>query len=76
MKFLKELKARIIFLIHDRRAEYKFRVKDHEVTATFTDEPNKEIVSQIKDILLGDSHIRQTDTLDIKIKKKPKERER
>ena len=73
MKFIGILKAYIRYLDDDIRGEYSFKVKSHEVVATFAEKPNKEIFSRIKEILLGDSHIRQSDTPDIKLKKNIKE---
>ena len=66
----------IRYLDEDIRGEYCFKVKGHEVVATFAEKPNNDILPRLREILLGDSHIRQTDTPDVKIKKKPKERER
>ena len=73
---MKIIKWLFRYLMTDRRGEYTFYVKGHKVVANFTEEPNKELFPRIREILLGDSHIRQTDTPDIKIKKKSKERER
>ena len=73
MKYIGILKAYIRYLDEDIRGEYSFKVKGHEVVATFAEKPNKEIFSRIKEILLGDSHIRQSDTPDIKLKKNIKE---
>ena len=70
MKFIKCL---LYYLKTDRRGEYTFYVKGHKVVANFTEEPNTELFPRIKEILLGDSHIRQTDTPDIKLKKNIKE---
>ena len=57
----------------DNRGEYRFTVKGHEVVATFSEKPNKEILTRLKEILLGDSHIRQSDASGIKVKKNIKE---
>ena len=73
MKYIGILKEYIRYLDEDIRGEYSFKVKGHEVVATFAEKPNKEIFSRIKEILLGDSHIRQSDTPDIKLKKNIKE---
>ncbi len=73
MKYIGILKAYIRYHDEDIRGEYSFKVKGHEVVATFAEKPNKEIFSRIKEILLGDSHIRQSDTPDIKLKKNIKE---
>ena len=73
MKYIGILKAYIRYLDEDIRGEYSFKVKGHEITATFAEKPNKEIFSRIKEILLGDSHIRQSDAPDIKLKKNIKE---
>ena len=43
----------MIFVITDKSGEYKFNVKGHEISATFTDKPNKEILPRLKEILLG-----------------------
>lgn len=70
IEFIKWL---LYYLITDRRGEYTFYVKGHKVIANFTEEPNTELFLRIKEILLGDSHIRQTDTPDIKLKENIKE---
>ena len=57
----------------DIRGVYTFSVKGYEIIATFADKPNPEILPRIKEILLGDSHVRQSGTPDIKIKAKIKE---
>ena len=57
----------------DQRAEYRYSVKGYEVIALFAEKPNKEILTRVKEILLGDSHIRQSDAPDIKLKKNIKE---
>ena len=73
MNYIGILKAYIRYLDEDIRGEYSFKVKGHEVVATFTEKPNKEIFSRMKEILLGTSHIRQSDAPDIKLKKNIKE---
>ena len=73
MKYIGILNAYIRYLDEDVRGEYTFNIKVHEVVATFVEKPNKEIFSRIKEILLGDSHIRQSDTPDIKLKENIKE---
>ncbi len=73
---MKIIKWLFYYLKTDKRGEYTFYVKGHKVVANFTEKPNTELFPRIREILLGDSHIRQTDTPDIKIKKKSKERER
>lgn len=70
MKFIKWL---FYYLKTDKRGEYVFEVKGHKVIANFTEEPNKELFPRIREILLGDSHIRHTDTPDIKLKENTKE---
>lgn len=70
---IERLKAFWRFFETDQRAEYRYSVKGFEVIALFAEKPNKEIFSRIKEILLGDSHIRQSDALDIKLKKNIKE---
>ncbi len=69
----RKLKMFFYWLSTDNRGEYRFTVKGHEVIATFSEKPNKEIFSRMKEILLGTPHIRQSDTPDIKLKKKIKE---
>ena len=70
---MKIIKWMFYYLITDRRGEYVFEVKGHKVIANFTEEPNKELFPRIREILLGDSHIRQSDAPDIKLKKNIKE---
>ena len=53
MKVINMLKSFMIFVITDKSGEYKFSVKGHEISATFTDKPNKEILPRLKEILLG-----------------------
>ncbi len=55
MKVLKKLKVYLIYMLTDKRGEYKFHVNGREVEATFTDEPNPHIVPRLRDILLGDT---------------------
>lgn len=73
MKYIGILKAYIRYLDNDIRGEYSFKVKGHEVVATFTEKPNNEILPRLREILLGTSHIRQSDAPDIKLKKNIKE---
>ena len=73
MKYIDILKAYIRYLDDDIRGEYSFKVKGREVVATFAEKPNTDILPRLREILLGDSHIRQSDTPDIKLKKNIKE---
>lgn len=73
MKYIGILKAYIRYLDEDIRGEYSFIVKGHEVIATFAKKPNTDILPRLREILLGDSHIRQSDAPDIKLKKNIKE---
>ena len=73
MKYIGILKAYIRYLDDDIRGEYSFMVKGHEVVATFIEKPNTDILPRLREILLGDSHIRQSDAPDIKLKKNIKE---
>lgn len=73
MKYIRILKAYIRYLDDDIRGEYSFKVKGHEVVATFAEKPNNDILPRLREILLGDSHIRQSDTPDIKLMKNIKE---
>lgn len=73
MKFIEILKEYIRYLVNDIRGEYTFKVKGHEVVATFAEKPNINILPRLREILLGDSHIRQSDPPDIKLKKNIKE---
>lgn len=57
----------------DKRAEYRLKVKGHEVTATFTEKPNPDILPRLREILLGDSHIRQVSPAPYKMEKTKKE---
>ena len=66
--------CKIIYaFLFDIRAEYTFKVKGYEVTATFTDCPNRDLLPRLREILLGDSHIRQTSHAPCKMEKKRKE---
>ena len=73
MKYIGILKAYIRYLDEHIRGEYSFKVKGREVVATFAEKPNNDILPRIREILLGDSHIRQSDAPDIKLKKNIKE---
>ena len=73
MNIRSKLKIFFRWLCNDTRGEFRFTVKGHDVVATFSDKPNKEILTRLKEILLGDSHIRQSDAPDIKLKKNIKE---
>ena len=73
VKYIGILKACIRYLDDDIRGEYSFKVKGHEVVATFAEKPNNDILPRLREILLGDSHIRQSDTPDIKLMKNIKE---
>ena len=53
MKVINMLKTFMIFVITDKSGEYKFNVKGHEISATFTAKPNKGILPRLKEILLG-----------------------
>ena len=57
----------------DIRAEYTFKVKDYEVTASFAEHPNRDLLPRLREILLGDSHIRQESVSKCTIQKKSKE---
>ena len=61
------------FILTDIHGECVLNIKGVEVIATFAEKPNKEIFFRIKEILLGDSHIRQSDAPDIKLKENIKE---
>ena len=73
MNIRRKLKIFFHWLSTDTRGEFRFTVKGHEVVATFSDKPDNDILARLREILLGDSHIRQTDTSDIKLKKNIKE---
>ena len=73
MKYIGILKAYIRYIDEDIRGEFCFKVKGHEVVATFAEKPNTDILPRLREILLGDLHIRQSDTPDIKLKKNIKE---
>ena len=73
MRYIGVLKAYIRYLDEDIRGEYSFKVKGHEITATFAEKPNTDILPRLREILLGDSHIRQSDAPDIKLKENIKE---
>ena len=53
MKYIGILKAYIRYLDDDVRGEYSFKVKGHEVVATFAEKPNNDILPRLREILLG-----------------------
>ena len=59
--------------LSDIRAEYTFKVKGYEITATFAEKHNSDIMPRLREILLGDLHIRQTAPAPCKMEKKQKE---
>ena len=66
--------CRIIWaFLLETRAEYTFKVKGYEITATFAEKHNSDIMPRLREILLGDSHIRQTSPAPCKMGKKQKE---
>lgn len=73
LKFIGTLKAYVRYIDEDIRGEYTFNIKGHEVMATFAEKPNNDILPRLREILLGTSHIRQSDAPDIKLKKNIKE---
>ena len=73
LKIWKEIKAFLHWFETDVRGEYTFRIKGYEIIATFSEKPNNESLSRLREILLGDSHIRQNSTSDIKLNKNIKE---
>ncbi len=73
MKILSNLFSALICVLNDKSGEFKYTIADREITATFTDEPNKIIVRQLKNIILGKSHIRQKEEFDTTIKKNTEE---
>ena len=73
LNIIRKLKIFFQWLSTDNRGEYRFIVKGHEVVATFSEKPDKEILTRLKEILLGDSHLRQCDAPDIKLKANIKE---
>ena len=66
--------CRIIWaFLLETRAEYTFKVKGYEITATFAEKHNSDIMPRLREILLGDLHIRQTAPAPCKMEKKQKE---
>ena len=66
--------CRIIWaFLLETRAEYTFKVKGYEITATFAEKHNSDITPRLREILLGDSHIRQVSPAPCKMEKKQKE---
>lgn len=73
MKILNKLFSALICVLNDKSGEFKYTIADREITATFTDEPNKRIVRLLKSIILGESHIRQNKETNITIKENNEE---
>ena len=73
MQMLKRIKILICAILNDIRGEYTFNVNEHEITATFSEKRNNDLVNRLREILFGDPHIRQNVLDQGKIKKKIKE---
>ncbi len=62
-----------LYTMKDIRGEYVFYVDGCEITATFAEKRNDEIVPWLQEILFGAPHIRQKPSSDCRIKEKNKE---
>ena len=61
------------FILNDTSGSFVFNVDGHEITATFTEKRNDDLVPRLREILLGYPHIRHDTPSDSKIKKNIKE---
>ena len=73
MQMLKRIKILICEILSDIHGEYTFRVNGHEITATFSEKRNNDLVNRLREILFGGPHIRQNTLDQGKIEKKIKE---
>ena len=63
----------LLLILIDRRGEIVFYIDGCEITATFAEKRNDEIVPWLQEILFGAPHIRQKPSSDCRIKEKNKE---
>ena len=61
------------FILNDTSGSFVFNVDGHEITATFTEKRNDDLVPRLREILLGYPHIRHDTPSDSKIEKNIKE---
>lgn len=71
--FFRRLWKEFRFIINDTSGTFVFNVDGHEITATFTEKRNDDLVPRLREILLGYPHIRHDTPSDGKIKEKNKE---
>ena len=55
-----EIMKRAEFVLNDTHGEFKFNVDGHEVTATFSEKRNDDLVPRLKEILVGTPVVRET----------------
>ena len=68
-----EIMKRCSVLLSDIHGEYTFKVDGCEITATFSEEYNYDLLPRLKEILIENPHIRHEPTTDSRIKKNIKE---
>lgn len=67
------LREKFRFILNDTSGTFVFNVDGHEITATFAEERNDELLPRLREILLGYPHIRHDTPSDSKIEKNIKE---
>ena len=67
------LRENFRFILNDTSGSFVFNVDGHEITATFTEKYNDELMPRLREILLGYPHIRHDSPSDSTIEKSIKE---
>ncbi len=67
------LRVNFRFILNDTSGSLVFNVDGHEITATFTEKRNNDLVPRLREILLGYPHIRHDSPSDSTIEKSIKE---
>ena len=71
--FFRRLWKEFCFILNDTSGTFVFNVDGHEITATFTEKRNDDLVPRLREILLGYPHIRHDSPSDSTIEKNIKE---
>ena len=64
------------FILNDTSGSFVFNVDGHEITATFTEQRNDDLVPRLKEILVGTPVIRETPAENSNKKPPKKKRDR
>ena len=71
-----EIMKRAEFVLNDTHGEFTFNVDGHEVTATFSEKRNDDLVPRLKEILVGTPVVRETPAENSNKKPPKKKRDR